>query len=86
MQNPVMICQILQDCFDDEHSATVISKVGALSRWFIDGLAGPVRLGEATNGFWGLAAWLHERSGEYGKALDCRLQDTEWTKGQLNCC
>eukprot|EP00434_Breviolum_minutum_P023686 symbB.v1.2.020892.t2/scaffold1778.1/size101634/12 len=46
-----------QDCFDDEHSAAVISK--------------------ATNGFWGLAAWLHERSGEYGKALDCRLQDPE---------
>ncbi|CAL1150277.1 unnamed protein product [Cladocopium goreaui] len=34
-------------------------------------------INKAMNGFWGLASWLHERSGEYGKALDCRLQDPE---------
>ena len=37
MQDPSMICQMLQDCFDDEHSAAVISKVGALSH----GVMGP---------------------------------------------
>eukprot|EP00931_Biecheleriopsis_adriatica_P060835 TRINITY_DN36548_c0_g1_i2.p1 TRINITY_DN36548_c0_g1~~TRINITY_DN36548_c0_g1_i2.p1 ORF type:complete len:1349 (-),score=326.86 TRINITY_DN36548_c0_g1_i2:814-4860(-) len=29
------------------------------------------------HGFWGLASWLYERQGEYGKALDCRLQDSD---------
>mmetsp|Transcript_23247 Transcript_23247/g.75160 ORF Transcript_23247/g.75160 Transcript_23247/m.75160 type:complete len:1662 (-) Transcript_23247:649-5634(-) len=32
-------------------------------------------------GFLGAAAWLHERHGEHGKALDCRLQDGKLREG-----
>lgn len=32
---------------------------------------------KAMTDFLGLAAWLHERRGEFGKALDCRLQEPE---------
>merc|ERR1712032_134222 len=28
-------------------------------------------------GFFGVASWLHEKHGEYDRALDCQLQDTE---------
>ncbi|CAJ1413458.1 unnamed protein product [Effrenium voratum] len=51
--------------------------IGVLaSQECFDGRAHAMVISKA-GGFWGLASWLHERNGDLGRALDCRLQDPE---------
>lgn len=78
-----MICQMLQECFDDEHSAAVISKVGSTftcghgTGWSIGNCVAQLPF-EATNGFWGLAAWLHERMASDSRNIVTTSADFGW--------
>ncbi|CAE7324985.1 ADK-B [Symbiodinium sp. CCMP2592] len=51
--------------------------IGVLATQDFDSSQLDVIIAKAMTDFLGLAAWLHERRGEFGKALDCRLQEPE---------